>query len=194
MSTKRELSIGCVVMAAGLSSRFGRNKLLAEFRGRSLLSRALDAVPVERLSKVVVVTSCPEIRAQAETGGWTTVWNDRPEDGISLTIRLGLQAIRDTDAAVFMVCDQPKLTRASVSAMVDCYLDNPDRIVSLACGDARGNPCVFPSAFYPELCALTGDTGGITVISRHEDALLLFEITDASELMDIDTVSDLYDV
>ena len=36
---------GCVVMAAGNASRFGENKLLALWRGRSLIERALAAVP-----------------------------------------------------------------------------------------------------------------------------------------------------
>ena len=37
--------VGCVVMAAGNGARFGSNKLLAELEGRSLIRRALDAVP-----------------------------------------------------------------------------------------------------------------------------------------------------
>ena len=41
--------VGCVVMAAGNGVRFGSNKLLAELEGRSLIRRALDAVPAELL-------------------------------------------------------------------------------------------------------------------------------------------------
>ena len=35
--------IGCVIMASGLARRFGSNKLLADFGGRPMLCRALDA-------------------------------------------------------------------------------------------------------------------------------------------------------
>ena len=42
-----ELRIGCVVMAAGCGSRFGRNKLEAVVDGKTLLRRALEAVPKE---------------------------------------------------------------------------------------------------------------------------------------------------
>ena len=42
---QKELRIGCVVMAAGRASRFGTNKLLQEIGGKSLLRRALEAVP-----------------------------------------------------------------------------------------------------------------------------------------------------
>jgi len=178
-------------MAAGQSSRFSRNKLLMEFDGLSLAERTLGAVPADMLDRIVVVTRFPEVRAWAEAKGFDIQWNDAPEKGISLTIRLGLQLMRDMDAVVFMVCDQPLLTRASVSASVEYFREHPDRIVSASYASLRGNPCIFPSVYFPELNALTGDTGGSAVIREHEDALLLFEFPDASELKDIDQISDI---
>ena len=185
------LKIGCVVMAAGLSSRFGRNKLLAEFSGANLASRTLDAVPTDKLERIIVVSSSPEIQALAETKGFEPVPNDRPEDGVSLTIRLGLQKLQDMDAALFMVCDQPMLTRASVSATVDFYKKYPDNIISMSFAGERGSPCIFPSAFFPELMALEGDVGGGVIIRKHEERLLLFEVSGASELKDVDYPSDM---
>ena len=58
--------------------------------------------------------------------------------------------------------------------------------MSAAHGSHRGNPCLFPARFFPELCALEGDRGGSSVIRRHEDALLLVE-ADEHELFDCDT-------
>ena len=55
-----KLRIGCVVMAAGNASRFGRNKLAAEVDGKTLLRRALEAVPPGRFCRVAVVTQYPE--------------------------------------------------------------------------------------------------------------------------------------
>ena len=53
------MNIGCIVMAAGMSSRFGGNKLAQEWQGKSLIRHALEAVPTDRLSAVVVVTQYP---------------------------------------------------------------------------------------------------------------------------------------
>ena len=50
------MNIGCVVLAAGNGARFGGNKLHHTIDGKSLIRRALEAVPVDRLSSVVVVT------------------------------------------------------------------------------------------------------------------------------------------
>jgi len=178
-------------MAAGKSLRFGRNKLLEEFDGISMAGRALEAVPADRLYRVVVVTGFQEVQEMARTRNFEVVWNDCPEDGVSLTIRLGLERLQDADAALFMVCDQPLIMRSSISAMLEYYLDHPDRIVSMAYGGQRGNPCIFPSFSVPDLSALSGDVGGSAVIREHEASLLLFEAGNASELKDVDCESDL---
>ena len=47
------MKIGCVVMAAGNARRFGENKLAAQLRGRSLILRALEAVPAEEFEKIM---------------------------------------------------------------------------------------------------------------------------------------------
>ena len=41
--------LGCVVLAAGNARRFGENKLASALRGRSLILRALEAIPAEFL-------------------------------------------------------------------------------------------------------------------------------------------------
>ena len=60
-------------------------------------------------------------------------------------------------------------------------------------GGRRGNPCLFPARFFPELLALTGDCGGSRVIRQHEDELMLLEV-DARELADVDTPQALAEV
>ena len=67
-----ELRIGCLVMAAGSGSRFGRNKLEAVVDGKSLLRRSLEAVPAEEFAQVTVVTQYDAAAALAEENGEIT--------------------------------------------------------------------------------------------------------------------------
>jgi len=181
------IPVGCVVMAAGNASRFGNNKLLADAGGKTLIERALDAVPADRLRAVRVVTQYPAVEALAARYGFLCIRNDRPDLGISRTVRLGLEALSGTcGAIVFMVADQPYLRRTSVAALADLFQAHPDRIVCLSSGGRRGSPCIFPAEFYPELMALTGDTGGSAVIRAHPDRVLLLD-AGAAELADADT-------
>jgi molybdenum cofactor cytidylyltransferase len=177
---------GCVVLAAGNGKRFGANKLTAALDGRSLILRSLETVPVECFSSVIVVTQYPEILKLAGEFHFAATLNDKPELGVSRSLHLGLTALRDRPAVCFQVSDQPLLRRESVARLVDFWHQAPDQIAALAHGGVRGNPCIFPARFYPELMALTGDTGGAEVIRRHEDALRLLEVP-ADELWDVDT-------
>ena len=186
----RTFKLGCVVMAAGNARRFGGNKLSAELDGRSLILRALEAVPRPLFEKTAVVTQYPEVIALAERMGFQAVENPHPDYGISHTVRLGLAGLQNCDGVMFLVSDQPLLRRESVEALVRLWYTQPERIAALSHGGVRGNPCLFPARFFPELLALTEDHGGNTVIRRHEEALILLEAA-AEELADVDTAADL---
>ena len=58
------LNLGCIVMAAGNARRYGDNKLAAGLEGRSLILRALEAVPAEVFHQITVVSQYPEILQQ----------------------------------------------------------------------------------------------------------------------------------
>lgn len=173
-------------MAAGNARRFGENKLAARIGGRSLILRALEAVPADAFAYVAVVTQYPEILDLAGTFGFSAVRNKHPDYGISHTIALGLAALGESDGAMFLVSDQPFLKRESVAALARFWREQPDKLAALAHGGVRGNPCVFPARLFPELLALTEDHGGNTVIRRHEEELRLLE-TPEEELADVDT-------
>ena len=93
-------------------------------------------------------------------------------------------------AILFMVADQPMLRRDTVAALVDFFAEEPEKIAALGHGGKRGNPCIFPAAFFPELLALEGDRGGSAVIRRHGESLRLMECAE-EELRDVDELGDL---
>lgn len=186
----KNLRIGCVIMAAGNASRFGSNKLAAVVDGKTLIEHALDAIPREEFARVTVVTQYDEVLLLAKRAGLEVLVNPFPEWGASHTVKLGTEAMEDCDAILFQVADQPLLRQESVRAEVEFFRAHPDRIVAMAHGGVRGNPCIFPARFFPELKSLEGDRGGSAVIRRHEEDVLLFDVP-ASELLDVDTGSDL---
>ena len=180
------LRAGCLVMAAGNASRFGENKLTARFDGQSLFSLALAAIPEGLFARVTVVSQYPALLEEAARAGFDTILNDRPEDGISRTIRLGTQAMADCDGILYMVADQPLLRAGTVRRVAEAWQEHPECIAAAAHNGNRGNPCLFPARFFPELCALEADRGGSSVIRRHENVLLLVEAGER-ELFDCDT-------
>lgn len=184
--------VGCILMASGLGRRFGGNKLFALSGGRPLYERALSALPASLFVRAVVTSPYEEILSAGETAGYLPLCNRRAEEGISASIRLGLSALKDTDGALFAVCDQPHLKTDSIITLIDSFLESPEFIYALSWQGKRGNPVLFPRTLYPELLALTGDRGGSAVIRRHPDLLRLSPAGASRELADVDTPQDLH--
>lgn len=185
------VKIGCVLMAAGSARRFGSNKLSVRLDGITLAEHALNVIPSEEFYRVVVVTRYPEIVEMAKNRGFMVKINQEPDKGLSNTIRIGMAALSDADAMLFLVADQPLLRRETILRELALYRANPDYIVSVGHHGRRGNPCVFPRAFFPALLSLEGDMGGNEVIKSNEDKLLFCNVEDERELIDVDVTETL---
>lgn len=185
------MKLGLILLASGAGSRFGANKLLAYLEGRTVAERTMDAYPPGLFQRAIVVSRYPEILALAETRGYTALFNEQADEGISASIRIGVARMADMDGVLFAVCDQPWLTRESVERAIAAFTDQPGKIAALSWEGEKGNPCLFPARFFGELSALTGDRGGGAVIRAHPEALLLVAARFERELRDIDCPTDL---
>lgn len=176
--------LGCVIMASGLSKRFGSNKLMADFHGEPMIRRALDATD-GLFVKRVVVTRHESVAALCQELGAEVVLHDLPHRRD--TVRLGLEALGDLDACMFLPGDQPLLRRETVVMLLENWKENPDRIVRPAYEDTEGSPVLFPAWAFPELRALPEGKGGGAVIKNHPQEVYRVSVSDPFELADADT-------
>jgi|GEM_PF-415341 len=116
---KELLPVGCVIMASGLSQRFGSNKLLAPFCGEPMLCRAFAATDTPKLSARIVVTRSDEVAQLCRSRNVPVLLHDLP--GRNDTVRLGLSAlleqVPELFGCMFLPGDQPLLCRETVEAM-----------------------------------------------------------------------------
>lgn len=176
--------IGCVIMASGLGKRFGGNKLMADFHGKPMIQRALAATD-GLFAKRVVVTRHESVAALCRDQNIDVVLHDLPHR--SDTVRLGLEALGDLDACMFLPGDQPLLRRETVVMLLESWKENPDRIVRPAYEDTEGSPVLFPSWAFPELKDLPEGTGGGVVVKNHPHEVCRVPIASPFELADADT-------
>ena len=88
---KKSLTVGCVIMASGLSRRFGANKLLADFCGQPMLCRAFAATATPGIAARIVVTRSEKVQALCRAQGVPVLLHSLP--GRNDTVRLGLSAL-----------------------------------------------------------------------------------------------------
>jgi molybdenum cofactor cytidylyltransferase len=163
--------IAGILLAAGQSTRFGRQKLLEPWHGEPLVRKTARCFLEAGLRPLVVVVSKDARLVDALAGlPLTTVENAHPEKGISSSIAIGVRALPETtEGALIGVGDQPYLTAQAIKELLNAFA--PGRIVVPLWGDHRGNPPVFDRRFFPELLALDGDRGGQRVIAANPDAV-----------------------
>ncbi len=181
------MKLGVVLLAAGESRRFGADKLLSPFGGRPMVCRALDLIGGLSAQETVVVARSEAVMHLAQARGYGVVRNDAPQLGQAHSIHLGLDALRDVDAALLLVGDQPRLTAASLRALLDAFARGGKGIACLQDETHRGNPAVFSRRYFQALHAITGDRGARGVLRAHEDDLLVVPCLYPGELTDADT-------
>ncbi len=176
--------IGCVIMASGMSKRFGSNKLMTDFEGSPMILRALQATE-GLVQRRVVVTRHGDVAALCREHGVEVVLHELPHR--SDTVRLGLEALGDPDGCIFLPGDQPLLRRDTVAELIQCWESNRERIIRPVCGDVTGAPVLFPRWAFPELRNLPEGKGGNWVVRNHPERVTAVHISDPYELMDADT-------
>ena len=180
--------MGCVIMASGLGRRFGGNKLMADFHGRPMILRALDATE-GLFDRRVVVTRHESVAELCREQRVEVVLHDLPHR--SDTVRLGLEALGEMDACLFLPGDQPLLRRETVAKLLQSWQQHPDCIIRPIHEDTEGSPVLFPAWAFPELKRLPEGKGGGVVIRNHPDDLIRVSVQDPFELADADTPESL---
>jgi molybdenum cofactor cytidylyltransferase len=160
--------IAGVLLAAGTSSRMGKNKLLLQLEGESVLRRAVRTAAAAGLAPIFVVLGHQSDRARAELEGLPCeiVINPRYAEGMNTSLSAGISALPDSPAAaVVLLADMPFVTAAMVQELVSRWHGEP-LVVSLF-GEVVAPPILYSRELFPELRALTGESCGKRVIKQH---------------------------
>ena len=176
--------IGCVIMASGLGTRFGGNKLMADFHGKPMIQRALDATD-GLFAKRVIITRHESVASLCREQNLDVVLHDLPHRND--TVRLGLEALGDLDACMFLPGDQPLLRRETVAKLLQNWAKHPNCMIRPIHEDTEGSPVLFPSWAFPELKNLPEGKGGNIVIKNHPHDMIRVSVSDPFELADADT-------
>jgi molybdenum cofactor cytidylyltransferase len=160
-------TVAAVVLAAGLSTRFGGDKLLHPYAGKPLAAHIADTlagVPIAH--RIAIVPPAPSPRRELfGERGFELITNAEPARGMASSLALAAQRAFELEADALLVClaDMPNVTATHLGML----------IAALGAGDAaatvvdstRSPPSVFASRLFPALLTLTGDHGARALLS-----------------------------
>ena len=180
------------VLAAGSSTRFGRNKLLLHVDGESLVRRAVRAALDAGLDPVVVVIGHEADRIRAELSGLRArdVFNPDYALGMSTSVRAGVATLPPgVAAAVVQLADMPRVTGQMLTSLVERFVETGATVVASDYAGVQAPPTLYARSLFPELGGMEGDAGGKRVVRRHESDVVRVSWP-AEALADVDREED----
>jgi len=191
--------VTAILLAAGLSKRLGRNKLLLPLGDETVIRKTAKAVLASAVSEVVLVTGHEEAMVREAVSGLSLriTHNPRYTEGQSTSMIAGIEAApEDTEAYLFVLGDQPLLTPEIVNGLIALYEESrPDALIAAPTFEGRrGNPALFAASVRDELLRASGDAGGRGIIRRLETEspgkIVFLELPNDDIFLDIDTEED----
>ena len=187
--------VGCIVLAAGGSSRFGESKQLQVIAGETLVHRAVRAAFECGAKFVVLVTGADESEVSSAVSDFDTLVisnNSEWESGLASSLRVGLDAAeahRPFDGVLVTLADQPLVDADSLKTLVASF-DREHRIIASRYAGAIGVPVLIGAEYLSELMQLEGDRGAGPWIRAHHDVVTTIEMPGAA--VDVDTPEDFF--
>jgi len=183
--------IAAIVLAAGLASRMGNNKLTAMLHGKPLLRHAVEAALGSHASRVIVVTGNADAEAKTALAGLPVqyVHNADFRGGLSTSLKAGIRAVpEDFDGVIVLLGDMPGVGSALIDSLVAAFSPEDGRAIVVAThGGKRGNPVLWARRFFAEILTLEGDVGAKHLIAANNESVCEVEASDDGPLVDIDT-------
>ena len=181
--------ISAVILAAGASSRMGRQKLLMPLGDEPIVRRVVREVAGAGFDEVLVVVGHEHAGVLQALEGLAFRHAVNPDyaTGMGSSFRVAVDHLSESDAAMFVLADQPLATSADYRNLLDAYRARPHGIVSVRYGDVTAPPHLFGREFFPELARL--EHGARPVLQRHTDATTVLRFP-PELLLDIDTPED----
>jgi molybdenum cofactor cytidylyltransferase len=183
--------IAGIILAAGRSSRMGRNKLLLELDGKPILVHAIDHALAAGLSEIVVVTGHQASKVKQVLGDRPVKIIEAREHrlGMSASLKAGLRALSPkAEAALVMLGDMPQVSPALLRRLIGAYNPTEGRSIVLpTVAGKRGNPVLFDRRYFAEMLALEGDVGARHLIGEHDDQVAEVAVEDTGVFTDVDT-------
>jgi molybdenum cofactor cytidylyltransferase len=188
------MSLAAVVLAAGGSTRFGKPKQFALFQGEAFINRIVAAAMEAGCTPVVVVTGEDSVPIGLELSELTVSIAVNPywQSGVGSSIVVGIRHVMnlapDIDAALLLTCDQPFVTAAVLTQMIQFRLTSGKPIIASAYAETIGIPALFHRSCFPDLLRLKGDSGAKGIILARPDDVASFDFPSGE--IDIDTAAD----
>ena len=179
-----------LVLAAGESSRMGRDKALLEYHGRTFLENIIHTLHEAGIERVVVVLGhhAEVIRQNTDLRGAEVVVNQDYRLGQTSSLQAGLRALEKDEPNAVLLClvDHPAVSAETLRRLILSFKSTAKPVIIPEMRGKHGHPILVGRELFAELTALGLDQGANTVIRGHRGQTHFVEVSDPGILLDVD--------
>lgn len=195
MSDPRLLGL---ITAAGKSTRMGGfPKPLLSIDRQRFVERLVEQYDAAGVDETVVVLGheADEVRKRADLSGATVTENERYEEGMLSSVRVGVRAARERDANGLLLSpvDYPLIPAAVIRAVADAFAaDRSADVIQPTTDGGRGHPPLFAASTFDALLhdPATEEEGARAVVYADDTDTREVTVDDERIFVDIDTPAE----
>lgn len=186
--------VSCIILAAGLSSRFGSPKALVEIDGDPLILRLQKQVLSSHVSELIIVLGAnrsaitPFILNHKKL---KVVYNKDYKLGQTHSFKVGLGVLQPSVQGVMLLpVDCPLITTEFLNGLVSVFITQQPYILVPTYKGKKGHPPLFHGCAKEEILKLPDDVGLNVFEHNNTHRTLFFPVEDERCLISFNTLSE----
>ena len=184
--------IAAIILAAGASTRMGRNKMLLDVGGVPMVRAAAMSAIAAGLDPVIIVigNDAGNVRSALHDLPCEFAVNPDFTGPTSTSLHAGLNALAsDVTAVIVLLADMVRTSTAMLHALVQSNASGHAPLGVSRYGDVLAPPLLFRRVLWPELLAWHGEGCGKAVVRAHQAEATMHDWP-IEALEDVDTPED----
>lgn len=183
--------ISCVLLAAGLSTRFGSPKPLAQLKRATVIEHLQNTLIDSQVQEVIVVLGAHGEHIQTHLLNHKKiriVYNKDYNLGQTSSFKVGLQHIsEDSQGIMLLPTDYPLIQTKTINVLIEIFRATKPLILIPTYHGKKGHPPIYHRTLTETILKMDNACGINNLMHQNASAVKLFEVNDPGVLSTFNT-------
>ena len=186
------MKISTIILATGESSRLGQPKQLLTYENQTLIERIISITKTIDFEKTIVVLGAfaKQIEPILAATNVDIVINENWQNGMSSSLKKGLENTKKSDAILVLLSDQPFVNSELIHQLIEKGKRSDFPIIATKYQGVFGVPALFKKIIFEAFENLNEQVGAKKVIKNYAKNNQVGFVSFEKAAIDIDTIED----
>jgi molybdenum cofactor cytidylyltransferase len=194
VKTETNEDIVALVLAAGMSRRMGKPKMVLSWRDTTVIGQVVQTLLNAGISNIFIITGGDEENTVNSLKNFQVRFLSNPkfENGEMIdSVRVGLMNLPNhIKAALIVLGDQPQIECETIKSIITAYRELNSKIIVPSFQMKRGHPWLVDRKHWDDIVNLESKKNLRDFFSNHSTSILYVNLTNPTILYDLDTPED----